>query len=141
MTASDKGGAIAQAAKALVGVPFRLHGRNPATGLDCVGVVVAALATTGDRRPFPCDYRLHMRDVTRFTLRAGEFGLIACHGQPFPGDIRLFHVGPCQHHVAICAGNGRLIHAHAGLRRVVESPSLTSWLLVGHWRLDASNGE
>ena len=31
--------ALAEAAAALVGSRFRLHGRDPATGLDCIGGV------------------------------------------------------------------------------------------------------
>ena len=38
------GDALAQAAQKLIGSPFRLHGRNRETGLDCIGVVGAALA-------------------------------------------------------------------------------------------------
>ena len=43
-------GALAEAALGLLGVPFRLHGRDPATGLDCVGLVAEALRRAG-RRP------------------------------------------------------------------------------------------
>ena len=34
---------LAAAALTLVGSPWRLHGRNPATGLDCIGLLGAAL--------------------------------------------------------------------------------------------------
>ena len=41
---------FAAAAEALVGTPFRFRGRDRKTGLDCVGVVLAALADIG-RKP------------------------------------------------------------------------------------------
>ncbi len=34
---------LAAAALNLIGTPFRLHGRDPATGLDCVGLVAEAM--------------------------------------------------------------------------------------------------
>ncbi len=39
--------AFAEAAESLVGIRFRLFGRDPAYGLDCVGLVAAALARSG----------------------------------------------------------------------------------------------
>ena len=38
------GAALAAAAESLVGTRFRLHGRDPDTGLDCVGLLAASLA-------------------------------------------------------------------------------------------------
>ena len=43
VTLHATGEALATAAEQLIGIPFRLHGRNPETGLDCVGVVAAAV--------------------------------------------------------------------------------------------------
>ncbi|MGB3625580.1 MAG: hypothetical protein WA989_07125, partial [Henriciella sp.] len=43
--------AFAGAARALIGTPFRLHGRDPASGIDCVGLVHCALLAIGRRPP------------------------------------------------------------------------------------------
>jgi cell wall-associated NlpC family hydrolase len=48
---------LATAAETLVGSRFRLHGRDPETGLDCVGVVAAAMAAIGQSPPSPLDIR------------------------------------------------------------------------------------
>ena len=40
---------ISAQALALVGAPFRLHGRSEETGLDCVGLVALAVARSGVR--------------------------------------------------------------------------------------------
>ena len=49
MSGPRSGAAIAAAARALVGVPFRLQGRDPALGLDCVGLVGAAMRAAARR--------------------------------------------------------------------------------------------
>ncbi len=46
MSAADRATQVVAAARALVGVPFRLHGRDR-DGLDCVGVAALALGRTG----------------------------------------------------------------------------------------------
>ena len=50
---------LAAAALYLVGAPFRLHGRDPRTGVDCVGLVLLALEGAGLRVP----------DIPRYTIR------------------------------------------------------------------------
>ena len=41
------GNALAHAAEGFVGASFRLHGRDPIIGLDCVGLVLLAMAEIG----------------------------------------------------------------------------------------------
>lgn len=38
---------IVMAARGLIGVPFRLHGRSGAHGLDCIGLAALALLGAG----------------------------------------------------------------------------------------------
>jgi cell wall-associated NlpC family hydrolase len=38
-----RGDKIVAAARGLIGVPFRLHGRSAAHGLDCIGLATQAL--------------------------------------------------------------------------------------------------
>ena len=40
---------LALAAEALEGAPFRLHGRDPVTGLDCIGVLAQSLEAFGQK--------------------------------------------------------------------------------------------
>ena len=131
------GAALAEAARGLVGCRFRLHGRDPATGLDCVGVVAAALAGCGRRAAVPGDYALRMRDVARVWTEAKRLGLRQATGGVDPGDVLLFHVGPAQHHLGIVVAGRSLVHAHAGLKRVVVAPPDPAWQQVGHWCLPA----
>jgi murein DD-endopeptidase / murein LD-carboxypeptidase len=119
---------VEAAALALVGAPFRLHGRDPATGLDCVGVI--ALAT---ERPAPTGYALRGADPARVRGLIEAAGLRAVPDAA-PGDVMLMRTGPAQLHLGVLTARG-LVHADAGLRRVVERPGRPDWEVVGQWRL------
>ncbi len=116
---------VVDAARSMVGVRFRLHGRDPATGLDCVGLVALA---TGCAAP------------TGYPLRGGEPGRIAgmldtmlVRGELAVGAVLLMRTGPGQLHLGIWTGSG-LIHADVGLGRVVERPGAVRWPVLGIWR-------
>ncbi len=126
---------IAQAALALVGGPFRLHGRDPTSGLDCLGVVAVALESASISVQLPCDYTLKNRSASRALTVARDLGLIAVEGKPSAGDVVLLRVGTAQLHFALCAAPLGFVHAHAGLRKVVLSPTLPEGNIVGHWRV------
>jgi cell wall-associated NlpC family hydrolase len=126
MTARD----VALAAQELVGTRFRLHGRDPATGLDCVGLVAAAIGCDA-----PLAYRLRNRDISDALAFAPAAGLDGADGAIKPGDLLLVRSGPAQHHLLIADMRGGFIHAHAGLRRVVAMPGPLPWPIERHWRL------
>ena len=142
-SSGQRGLRVAQAAETLVGAPFRLYGRHRDTGLDCVGVVSVALEAAGQHREFPVGYCLRMRNVDAFIARAEVFGLTPVEqtggrqnaAMRLPGDVLMFALGQCQFHFAIVDSAGGLVHAHAGLRRVVRSSAPDTWKPVGHWRL------
>ena len=122
---------VALAARALIGVRFRLHGRDPATGLDCVGLVAAALGVAA-----PIRYRLHNRDISAALAFAPTAGLTDVCGPIEPGDVLLVRSGPAQHHLLVAGPDEGFIHAHAGLRRVVATPAPLVWPIERHWRLE-----
>ncbi|WP_375245428.1 hypothetical protein, partial [Qipengyuania pacifica] len=98
------GDALAQAAQNLIGSPFRLHGRNRETGLDCIGVVGAALADCGRPVRWPEGYRLRNSGIARWMQFAGMNGLQSCTGEVRRGDVLLTRPGPAQHHLLIALG-------------------------------------
>lgn len=126
---------LARAAEDLVGTRFRLHGRDPASGLDCIGVFAAAMAGIGRPVAAPNGYAPRLRDLAAFRPLAAPWGFAEAGGTPEPGDVLMFGVGPVQFHLAIAARGDLLVHAHAGLRRVVLGPAGTDWQPAGHWRL------
>ncbi len=128
--------AFARAAEALVGTRFRLHGRDPATGLDCVGLVGVALAACGRRVRYPQGYRLRNDCIENWLEFAGRNGLYRSTGPVWRGDVILTRPGPAQHHLLVALGAGRFVHAHAGLRRVVSQALILPQPPPAHWRLD-----
>ena len=123
-----------RAALTLVGTPFRFHGHNPATGLDCVGLVVAAHRAAGVEPvvAVPQDYRVRDMDVGAVNAMLAVAGLRAVDDAAV-GDVLLCAVGHGQVHLVI-AGDGAFVHAHAGLRRVVLMPGVADGC-VGRWRV------
>lgn len=132
-------GDVAAAALALVGVPFRPGGRDPAGGLDCVGLVACALRAAGWRGAIPEGYGWRMRGAERWRGWAEAQGFAAVADGGGRGDVAVYRVGPEQLHLAIALGAGAIVHAHAGLRRVVTSPVPGEWRIFGAWRPDGGN--
>jgi hypothetical protein len=62
----------------------------------------------------------------------GEAGLRAVAAARV-GDLWLVRPGALQLHLMIGVSGG-FVHAHAGLRRVVEMPGDAGWPVVGVWR-------
>ncbi len=131
MTGAD----FAAAAEALVGTRFRLHGRDPASGLDCIGVLAVSLAACGRKVALPNHYALRAHRLPDLHNIVEGCGFIAVEGEIAPGDILMVRIGSCQFHVLIAVTFGRFVHAHAGLRRVVCGELPEDWAIVGHWRL------
>lgn len=125
MTAGER---VAARALATVGARFRLHGRDPATGLDCVGVAAVALGWEA----VPTGYALRGGDAVRVAalldarLARGDGAVV--------GDLLLVAAGAGQLHFAVRTATG-VVHADAGLRRVVERPGTGPWPLLAAWRV------
>jgi cell wall-associated NlpC family hydrolase len=134
MSAILPGPALASAAEALVGTRFRLHGRDPATGLDCLGVLAAALAAIGRDADLPQGYTLKLRALPALDRFVQGCGLATAAGPILPGDVVLARVSPIQFHLAVAGHAGRIVHAHVGLGRVIAVAGPLPWPLVHHWR-------
>lgn len=123
---------VVAAARGAVGARFRLHGREAASGLDCVGLAALALRGGGWEGAVPSGYALRGTDRAASARLAGQ-GLVAGTGEG-AGELRLFAAGPGQWHLGI-GTEGGLIHADAALRRVVERPGPAPWPMIAAWRL------
>lgn len=118
-------------ARGLVGSRFRPQGRDPGTGLDCVGVILSAFELCPD--DVPRNYRLagdHARqlgaELLKHFRRVGRRDLR-------PGDVMMCAASAEQLHLAISCG-ASFVHADAKLRRVVETPGYPVWPLVAIFR-------
>jgi cell wall-associated NlpC family hydrolase len=135
----NRGAALAEAASGFVGVAFRLHGRDPASGLDCVGLVAASLAACGCAPMVPVGYRLRNASIAGWIGCAARSELVPVDGPPQAGDVLLTCPGPGQHHLMIADTAASAIHAHAGLGRVVRQALPDRAQLRLAWRLTQSN--
>lgn len=133
----DTGRRIAAAAQRLLGVPFRLHGRDPAIGIDCVGLVLLSVRAAGFQVAEPPPYRVRGGHATPAMRWLETLGLDRADTKA-AGDIILADVSPIQTHLLIDCGpdcGGAMIHAHAGLGRVVEMAWPAQWRLVSRLRV------
>ncbi len=122
-------GEAAQArARTLLGVPFRLHGRSPESGLDCIGVIALAYDIQDKA---PTGYSLRTTRPERWIALLDSLAMRII--EPEIGAVMLLQPGAAQLHLGLWTGKS-LIHADAGLRRVVETPGTPRWPVVGLWR-------
>lgn len=125
---------ILSAARACVGARFRFQGRDPAIGLDCVGLADFTYRSVGAEPMLPTGYALRGGDLRDSEARLSTSGFVkidkdaAC-----AGDLLVLRPGARQIHLAVHSGGG-FIHADLGLRRVVETPGYPPWRLLGFWR-------
>lgn len=115
-------------ARALIGTPFRLHGRAAASGLDCVGLIAIAIDRVAAA---PTGYALRGGSVQSWSALMDA---VACRRR-LPhraGDILLLEASAAQFHLGVWTGES-LIHADARLRRVVETPGVPRWRIAGAW--------
>ena len=130
-----RGEKIVAAARGLVGAPFRLHGRDAQTGVDCIGLAMLALEGAGHGRLgtyIPDTYSIRGSSVARFAGAMAMLGLRKTRKRR-AGDLMLVQAGPAQFHLMIATDEGH-VHAHAGLGRVVEMPGESPWPVLGRWR-------
>lgn len=122
---------VVERARGLVGSRFRAQGRQAGAGLDCVGVAAVAVAAAGARS----DYRLRGGSLEELEAELARAGMV--RGETIAaGDVLVMRSGPEQLHLGVWTGEG-LVHADAGLRRVVERPGPPPWPVLGAWRKEA----
>lgn len=120
----------AERALALVGVRFRPQGRD-VTGLDCVGLAVRVFELPSNA--VPDDYKMRGRHLHEATVPTRRYFRRIPWGRRRAGDLVLLAPRDDQLHFAILTNDG-FVHAHAGLRRVVETPGNPGWPIVAVFR-------
>lgn len=111
---AGSGADVVADARTYLGVPYRWGGTDPASGLDCSGLVQRVYQDLGYTLP----------RVAEDQARAGT--AVPSLDQAQPGDLLAF--GSPAHHIAIYAGNGQMIEApHTGanvrVSDVYETPT------------------
>lgn len=133
--------AIVAAVRACVGTRFHSQGRVPGLALDCVGVVLVAAHAAGLRgAPVP-PYQLGGDNEVLLDALLAQAGLRAVAAAA-AGDVWLFAPALGRRHLAVQVSDPArdrhappsLVHAHAGVGRVVESPADPGWAPLGCYR-------
>ncbi|QQP96486.1 C40 family peptidase [Lysobacter enzymogenes] len=131
--------ALPEAARGYLGSPFRHQGRSR-SGLDCVGLVVLALADQGRA---VADVTTYGRDPHHGLLEqhlVETFGPAIARTDLHPGDIVAIEYSGATRHVAIVGdypgGGLSLIHTDQTVGRVTEHRLDSRWhrRITGAWR-------
>jgi len=104
---------IVEGSRTLLGIRYRWAGASPERGLDCSGLVQYVFAKL----------RIALPHSSRELAKVG--GVVEQDtAQMQPGDLLVFSKRSSRRisHVAIYIGDGKMIHASSGARRVVETP-------------------
>lgn len=127
---------IAQTAHSLCGTDFRLHGRDPADGLDCIGLAELCLASSGIECESPNGYSIRGGSQDSFDKAMTELGFtkFSPDSRLEDGDVVLARPSPVQWHFLVRSQSG-FVHAHAGLGKVVFTPGKSPWPIVAIYRL------
>jgi cell wall-associated NlpC family hydrolase len=88
---------VVQSVRKYLGVPYRWGGTDPATGLDCSGLVQRALADLGIQVPRVVADQQHAGTEVPSLARAR------------PGDLLVWRGSP--NHIGVYLGDGKMIHA------------------------------
>lgn len=134
-------------ARSFLGVPFLHQGRNPAVGIDCVGLGVLYLRELGievrDRTAYDRNPDGTLRDELVRVMGPPVAEGPGCWKHAQPGDvlsIRFANLSRVpERHVAIASelySQPAMIHADSSQKRVVEHPMDARWQrrVIGVWR-------
>jgi lipoprotein Spr len=124
--------AIVAAARNAIGTRFRPQGRSPGVALDCVGLALEAGKAAGVVIETVPAYAINGDHGARLDQALRALGCKPVTDAQ-PADLLVVAPTPRQRHLAVLAPGG-VIHAHAGLGRVVEGPLDPCWTILGIWR-------
>jgi hypothetical protein len=103
-----------------------------------VGLVAAALERCGRPTVAPEGYTLRALSVAPLLGFAQRNGFFSCdpRSPTEPGDLVLLRLSAIQVHLAVILDRDRIVHAHAGLGKVVIEGALPGET-IARWRLTA----
>ncbi len=108
---------VCEKAKSLVGVPYHHQGRNQEHGLDCIGLVLAALSVTGIQFSIPQNYtrnprpKLIFENIERYCDKV-ESGIE-------PADILVMRLYKQPQHLGVYVGSNEIVHSYLEAGKVV----------------------
>jgi hypothetical protein len=128
--ATVTGAQIVDAARAMLGTPYVLHGRLPKVGVDCAGLFVCAAEEHGIRIKLPDDYgRVNRPDYVHHHLAKAM--RVVTGGESAPGMVLVTRLGAALRHICLMEDENNCIEAvnDPGVMKVVRRP-------INWWRVD-----
>ena len=135
-------------AREFIGTPFLHQGRNPAVGIDCIGLIVCCFRVLGwphEQHDNPTYSRRPHQGLLEKHLQAA-FGEPLPPSDAQPGDVlAMRHAGPVRHVGVVGrhpSGALTVIHTSADLGCVTEHILAGAWLrrVAGVYRPEVSLG-
>lgn len=115
---------VVDAARKYLGVKWKHQGRNPESGLDCLGLVVQVAKDMGMTPHDPVDYTKSPDGQRLLAELNTQLNPVVDYDT---GDILLIRMGTNPQHLAFVTESGGIIHSYANIRRVVEHPLDDEW--------------
>lgn len=135
----DFGALVVDKAREWIGTPFAWGASVKGAGCDCRGLLsgVARELHRPEAETFEANWNGYGTTVPADILLAGMQRLFDPVTDWRPGDLLLMTFGKAAQHLAIYAGDGRMIHTYSrGPERVIEVPMGRLWqrAVVSAWR-------
>lgn len=116
--------------KNLIGIPFLKEGRDPSVGLDCWGLVMAAMRKYGYEVP---DFKISCfasREINGIFLVEASRGWERVEN-PLPGRVLAMSLDwrapGAVNHFGVCIGEGRFLHTRVKTASCVERLNHPLW--------------
>jgi cell wall-associated NlpC family hydrolase len=131
------------AARKYLGVPFLHQGRDPAVGIDCVGLLVNAAKDCGLHDLAAHDFTAYARNPARGELERRVAAALTRVFDAAPGDVVTLAFFGQTRHVGIIGHHGNrltLIHTYNSPAKVIEHGLDDQWRrrITGIYRAEAS---
>lgn len=108
--------------EALLKIPYRWNGRDPAAGLDCWGLVLHVCELLD--HPVPIDWTPRtIREAWDTMTKEVDRRQWQAVAQPAQGDVAALHRGPTVQHVGICVPGGILHTTRQAGRPMIQTPA------------------
>lgn len=130
---------IVETAREWIGTPFHWGASVKGVGCDCRGLIAGVARECGrsEAGEWEATWKGYGQKAPAAKLRDGLARLFDPVADMEPGDILLLRIGRTPQHLAIYAGDGRMIHTYAkGPGRVIEVPMGSVWTaaVTSAWR-------
>ncbi len=117
-------------------LPYRLGGRDPATGVDCWGLVRLALRDGWgiEVEAYETGYASEAEAAELVDRERASWREVV--GKARPGDLVLFRMGQARRHIGIVTMPGWFLHVSQGMRSRVDRLVDLPWngLILGFYR-------